>query len=398
MIRVAEINAFNFGSTGNIMYNIAKIASEKEICVKTFCPTARMTKKYQNADNILFGTIMERRGCERLARIIPMHDFLNIFATRELLRYLDEFKPDIIHFHNLHGDYVNLKMLFLYAKKNEIKVVWTFHDCWPFTGHCPYFTYVNCKKWIDKCHDCTQYKEYPKSYVDDSKILYEKKKRVFNSLSDCVIVTPSEWLKELVSKSFLAKYEIMVINNGIDLNKFKPSFYDINIRQKYNLENKFIILGVAYLWDRRKGLDRLIQISEKLDEKYQIIIVGEVSKDENLGNIIHISRTANQSELAELYSAANVFINPTYEDNFPTVNIEALACGTPVLTYNTGGSPESIDDKTGEIIDDDTVVEAIVRWCNRTKPVEQCVNRAKQYDANNRFEEYIQLYTRLIRK
>ena len=393
MIKIAEINAFNFGSTGNIMYNIANLANKKGLCVKTFSPKARMTKKHSNDDNVLFGSILERRGCERIARFLPLHDQLNYFATKKLLKELNKFSPDILHFHNLHGDYINLKMLFSYINKKGISVVWTFHDCWPITGHCPYFTYQNCDKWKTQCYNCPQFKKYPSSYFDDSKRLYKLKKQIFTSLNDCTIVTPSLWLKNIVSNSFLSKYNTVVINNGINLNNFKP--IDSNFREKYNLQNKYIILGVAFLWDERKGLDRLMNLANELDENYQIVVVGTIPFEMETKKIINIPRTADQNELAEIYSAANILVNPTYEDNFPTVNIESLACGTPVLTYNTGGSPEIINEETGEIVNDDTLKDAVKRWCSIKKPVDLCVNKAQEYDMNKKFKEYIDLYEKL---
>lgn len=395
MLKIAELNAFNFGSTGRIMYNIARVGNKCGMDVKTFCPTARMTRSHQDKNNILFGTIIERRGSERIASILPAHDCLNYLATIDLLHKLDVFKPDILHFHNLHGDYVNLKMLFSYAKKKNIKVVWTFHDCWPFTGHCPNFTYVKCEKWRQQCYDCPQFREYPCSYRDDSKQLYTIKKKVFNSISHCTIVTPSEWLSRLIKQSFLAGHETRVINNGIELDKFQP--IESDFRKKHNLGQKYIVLGVAFLWNNRKGLDRFLNIASKLDENYQVVLVGSLNGNEDLSEtgIIHIERVDSQQKLAEMYSAANVFVNTTYEDNFPTVNIEALACGTPVLTYDVGGAAEIIDDECGETIDDTNAIDAIKRWCSREKPIECCINRAKRYDAEEKFMEYIHLYLEL---
>lgn len=388
-IKIAEINAFNFGSTGNIMFNIAKVAVQKGIEVKSFAPKARMNIKHHKKGNTLFGTIMERRLSELLAKYTLKHDEYNYFGTIDLLKMLKEYKPDIIHLHNLHGDYVNLKMLFQYIKRENIKVIWTLHDCWAFTGHCTYYSYINCKQWESQCINCVQYRDYPSSAFDDAKKMYIKKREWFQGVKNLTIVTPSRWLAAEVRRSFLKDYPVRVINNGIDLSVFCPTKSDF--LKKYNIENKKIVLSVAFLWERRKGLDRLLKISQELDEDYRVVIVGTLISEIDISQIIYIPRTSNQKELAEIYTAANVFVNPTYEDTFGNVNVEALACGTPVLSFGAGGSAEVIDDNTGAIITEETAVEAIKTWVQ--KDVSQaCVAKAQLYSDKEKFRDYVVLY------
>lgn len=265
----------------------------------------------------------------------------SVTATNKLINKIIEYNPDIVHLHNIHGYYVNFKVLFEFLKKYNKPVVWTLHDCWPFTGHCAYFDYVECEKWKECCRECEQINTYPSSFLDNSKNNYNLKKEIFTSIEDMTIVTPSRWLGNLVKLSFLKKYNVNVIHNGIDTNVFKPRPSNV-YKEKYGIENK-IVLGVASPWSKRKGLSDFIKLSKKLDNNYSIFLVGLSKKQlKQLPiNVFGIEKTLNVNELVELYSSAYVFVNLTYEDNYPTTNLEAQACGTPVISYNTGGSVES---------------------------------------------------------
>ena len=270
------------------------------------------------------------------------------------------------------------------------KVIWTCHDCWAFTGHCCYFDYNGCNKWKELCHNCPQKKEYPKSFIfDSSKKNFILKKELFPKLQDLTIVVPSIWLYKIVSESFFKNNKIIVINNGIDTNKFK--YRENKIKEKYNIINKKIILGVASVWSKRKGLDDFIELSKKIDNTYIIILVGLNKNEINKLplSIIGIEKTDSPEELAELYSAADVFFNPTYEDNYPTTNLEAIACNTPVITYNTGGSIESAKlfgyiVKKGDI---ESVIEKI-KLLNKLKPL----NNKKDISIENMVDKYLKLY------
>lgn len=209
------------------------------------------------------------------------------------------------------------------------------------------------------------------------------------------LVTPSKWLCDLAKESFMKDYPIKVINNGIDLSIFKPTESDF--REKYGLTDKKVILGVASDWGKRKGLDVFTELSDRLDDSYRIVLVGIDGKAQNLPEkIITVKRTENQKELAEIYTAADLFVNPTREENYPTVNMESLACGTPVLTFKTGGSPEIIDSTCGTAVeadDVDAMEKEILRICQE-KPYSDkaCLERAKDFDMYDRFEEYVELY------
>ncbi len=395
-MRMAEINSCNFGSTGNIMLEIAEVAEKCGHTAAVCYPKSRVNAKKQKETDIVIGSRLSRNLHLKLAEITGLNGCFSYFSTLDFLRKLNKFKPDIIHLHNLHNCYVNFPLLFGYIKKHNIKTVWTLHDCWSFTGHCPYFDIAECDKWKTECYNCPQYKEYPKSLFDNSKYMYRLKKKWFTGVKNMTIVTPSEWLASLVKESYLKDYPVKVINNGIDLNVFKPTESDF--RKKYALENEYIVLGVASPWGKRKGLDVFSELAERLDDRYRIVLVG-LAKEQKEGlppNIIGLERTANQTELAEIYTAADVFVNPTREENYPTVNMEALACGTPVVTFNTGGSPEIIDETCGTAVaknDIDGICNKIIKICE-TKPYseETCLKRAKSFDKNEKFREYIRLY------
>lgn len=399
-MKVVGINMVAGGSTGNIMLNISKLLRVRGEEVKTF--SARVFKrKYEKMppppeNHSYFGNYLESGAHVVLGTYTGLNGFFSYFGTQKLIRECKKIKPDVIHLHNFHSFCINLPVLFRYIKKNEVTVVWTLHDCWAFTGHCPHFVMAGCDKWKTECHQCPQLSIYPKSKVDNTKASYRLKKKWFTGVKNMMLVTPSEWLGDLVKQSFLKDYSLKVINNGIDLSVFKPTKSDF--RAKYNFENKKIILGVASGWGRRKGLEVFVELSKRLDDNYKIVLVGtDAVIDKSLpANILSIHRTANQTALAEIYTAADLFVNPTREDTFPTVNIESLACGTPVLTFRTGGSPEIIDETCGSVVDVDDIdamEKEIIRICTeRPYSSEACLKRAKNFDMHDRFEEYVKLY------
>ncbi len=393
----------NSGSVGRIAEQIGeKIIENNWESYITFArnnlPSKSKTIRIGNRFDVLWHVFM--------TRIFDNHCFESKKATRKLIEKIQEIKPDIIHLHHLHGYFINIEILFDYLSKSDIPVVWTFHDCWSFTGHCAYFDFVACDKWKTECYQCPQKKEYPKSLiVDRSKKNFWQKKSLFNSVKKMTIVPVSFWLGDLVKQSFLGGHSVKVIQNGINLDNFKKTDSRAEIKAKYKIaENSFIILGVASTWDRRKGLAYFIKMSEMLDDSHQIVLVGLSKKQlkEIPKNIIGIERTENVQQLAALYSAADVFANPTLEDTFPTTNLESLACGTPVITFKTGGSPESITEETGIVVpkgDLNALIEGIQTIKKNTKEYysKQCEARAvNNYNKDVKFEDYIALYKELL--
>ena len=387
---IAQINATcGAGSTGKICISVSELLSENGVENYIFYSSGSsdypLGIKYANEIAIKMQTLV--------SRIFGNYGFEAKIATKKLINKLEKINPDVIHIHNIHSHNCNLEILFKYIKKKNIKVYWTFHDCWTFTGYCTHFDMIGCEKWKTECNNCVQYR-YFSWFFDRSKYLFNKKKQLVLGIN-LTIITPSEWMAGLVKQSFLKGYPIKVINNGIDLNIFKPT--KSNFREKYNLKDKYIILGVAFGWGKRKGLDIFIELSKRLDNSYQIVLVGtDDNVDKELPQkIISIHRTQNQNELAEIYTVADLFVNPTREENYPTVNMEAIACGTPVVTFNTGGSPEMLDSTCGTVVkknDIDGIYNEIKRICE-THPYskDDCLKRAESFDKNLRFTEYLNL-------
>lgn len=401
-MRIAQINMVHNGSTGKIMFGIAEVARSNGHDAVTFSPRYyQKGKRLQYPDipdHVYFSSRFASMLHLRFAQLTGIQGCLSLRGALQINKALKKIKPDIIHLHNLHNRSINLPILFRYIKKHNIPVVWTLHDCWAFTGQCPHFEIAGCYKWKNGCHHCPQIHEYPNAFVDNTRLMWKLKRKWFTGVENMTIVTPSQWLADLVKQSYLKEYPVVVINNGIDLSLFTPT--ESNFREKHGIAaDKFVLLGVAAGWGKRKGLDVFIELSKRLDSRFQIVLVGTDDKtDRQLpDNIISIHRTENQRELAEIYSAADLFVNPTREENYPTVNMESLACGTPVLTFRTGGSPEIPDGTCSSVVDKDDIgamEKEIIRICTE-KPYSEadCLKRAKTFDMNDRFEEYVELYT-----
>lgn len=399
-MRIVQINGGAKGSTGKIMFGIAELAKAQGYDVMCASPITTTNRDAgEGCGYYRIGTFNSRRINVLLSRITGFNGCFAWMETYRFLKKLDEFKPDIIHLHNLHDSYINLPMLFSYIKKNNIPVVWTLHDCWAFTGQCPHFTIAKCDRWKTGCYDCRQYHEYPSSLYDNTKKMWNLKKKWFTGIKNLTIVTPSKWLARLVKESYLKGYPVKVINNGINLNVFKPrkSYF----REQYSIPpSRIIVLGVAFGWGYKKGLDCFIELANKLPkEEYQIVLVGTDDKvDEILpDNIISIHRTENQDELAEIYTAADVFVNPTREEVLGLVNIEAQACGTPVITFNTGGSPECVDENSGFVVDSfDELLEVLNnrQYVEATRAL--CIKSSRRFYDKMKYGEYLNLYNEVI--
>lgn len=406
-MRIAQINMMHTGSTGRIMFGIANCARREGDDVRTFSPTyyvrhGRM-EKTEITGHEYFGFPKENMLDFAFTKIFGIENLGSVLGTIQLIYKLDRFKPDIVHLHNVHNYTINLPLLLSYFKRTRQRVIWTLHDCWVFTGRCAHFIMNKCEKWKTGCGQCPQIHEYPRYYLDQTKVNWKIKQCLINSVHGFVFITPSNWLAGLAEQSFLReKGDIYTIGNGIDLNVFKP--VRNTFAKKYHIENKRILLGVAFDWGFRKGLDVFIKLADVMNENYQIVLVGTNEKiDAQLPDrIISIHRTHNQSELAELYSIADVFVNPTREETLGLVNIEALACGTPVVTFDTGGSPECIDETCGIVVpcDDIPALEKAIRHVVEDKPftAEACRKRAEKFDMQDKFAEYVQLYHDLCEK
>ena len=398
--KILAINSYNHGSTGKVMIGIAETAAEKGYYVYTACPNSKSMKQNVRLNQFLIGSQFSRNLHILLSEWTGMNGCFSVLSTFFFLRKLDKISPELIHLHNLHNCYINIPMLFGYLKRKHIPVVWTLHDCWAFTGQCPHFTMAKCEKWKHGCNNCPTFQEYPESRVDMTKNMWKLKKRWFTGVENLTIVTPSQWLADLVKQSFLKEYQVEVIHNGIDLNVFKPTESDF--RKKYNCEGKFILLGVAFGWGIKKGLDVFIELAKLLDDRFQIVIVGsnEFLDKQLPNNIVSIHRTSNLKELAEFYTASDLFVNPTREEVLGLVNIEALACGTPVITFQTGGCPEILTQECGVVVkgyDVNVMYEEILRiYEHNPYSKEECQKRAKVFESKTKYAEYVALYSRKL--
>ena len=393
MPKLLQINVTsNWGSIGKIAEQIGQCAMRHGW--ESYVAYGRMQNPSKNK-LIKIGTMADVYRHYATQRLLDNEGLCSSRATRRFLKTVDEIKPDIVHLHNIHDHYLNYRLLFSYLAERQIPVVWTFHDCWAFTGHCFHFVTKNCERWKTECHDCPLGHEYPNTLLDRSRQNFQLKNKLFSNHPNLTIVACSDWIRDFAAQSFLKQNRIEVIKNGIDLDTFKP--------YGNKSSEKFRIIAVSSVWNKQKGLDDIKELRKLLDDDHEIIVVGVTkSQKQDLPNgIIGIERTNNVQELASLYSSSNVLINPTYADTFPTVNLEALACGTPVITYRTGGSPEAIDDKTGIVVeqgDVNAMALAIAKLKQHPLSAADCRARAEaHFNRNTCFEKYIQLYNDILK-
>ena len=389
----------NWGSHGRIAENIGELAMEHGW--ESHIAYGRYANK-SKSEIYKIGSAIDIYNHVLQTRVFDRHGLASKQATRRLIEYIDSVAPDIIHLHNIHGYYLNYPLLFEYLQKSEIPVVWTLHDCWAFTGHCANFDYINCDRWKFHCHHCPALGRYPHSSLfDRSSDNFNDKCKWFTSLKNMTIVPVSDWLASKVRQSFLSRYPIQVIHNGVDTSTFN---YQSVKKEDFGFQDKFIVLGVASVWDDRKGLADFLKLRNVLPEEYAIILIGLTNKQIKKlpQGILGISRTNRVKELAEYYSLADVYVNPTWEDNFPTTNLEAQACGTPVITYRTGGSIEAINTGTGYIVEQGNI-PAIVSIITKIKETEKipymhtCRDHiVKNFEKSNTYQQYLYLYNTVL--
>ena len=393
MPKLLQLNVTsNWGSTGKIVEAIANNAIERGW--ESWVAYGRMSNP-SNSRTIKVGTAIDPYVHYVLNRVFDLEGRGSVMATCKLIKQIQDIKPDIIQLHNLHDHWLNYKILFEYLNKTDIKVVWTFHDCWAFTGHCTHFVFANCMKWQAECGECPQRNQF----VDGSRETFLYKKKQFAGCKNLTVVACSHWMGNFVKESFLKEKRLEVIHNGVDLETFKPLTL-INDRE----EKKFRIISVSNVWKSYKGLKDIFMLRKILSNEFEILVVGLSKKQIQTlpAGIIGVPRTQNVQELVNLYNTADVFLNPTYADTFPTVNLEALACGVPVITYRTGGSPEAIDENTGLAVEQgniDNLAAAIKLLKKKPLYSVECRKRAeKNFNKNKNFQKYIQLYDELLKK
>lgn len=396
-MRVAQINSVCAkGSTGRIVKEISEQSIAHGIDNTVFYGVGHS----QYESSVHFGSSFSVKKHIALTRLFGNHGFYSAKETYELIEKLEKFSPDIIHLHNIHGHYLNVEVLFSYLKDKKLPIVWTLHDCWTFTGHCAYFDFVGCEKWRDGCFECPNRLNYPRSlFFDRSKELYNRKKVIFSGIERMAIVTPSQWLADLVKQSYLKEYPTHVIYNGINIEQFKPLDGIDEIKKEKGLCNKKVLLAMPGE-TKRKGIVFLLEMAKYMDKDYILVLIGVPKQDANKDSerVKFISYTESIEELVKWYNIADVFLNFTLEDNFPTVNIEALACGTPVVTFNTGGSPEAVNEETGVVVNKGDIAAALL-GVKKLELVDynvirkSCRDRAiSEFQSRLNYEKYIEIY------
>lgn len=385
------------GSTGRICTDIASALEHKGHEVKiVFGRNASFVPDQYKKYAVKIGNDIDLMAHGVITRAFDAAGFGSRKSTKILIDWIQSYRPDVIHLHNLHGYYINIELLFDYLKEARKPVIWTLHDVWPFTGHSAYCDAVGCEKWQDGCGHCPQIHVYPRSYIDRSKTNWKKKKNIFCGVKHLQIVTPSEWLAGLIRESFLSEYPVTVINNGIDTGRFQK--VNLQTCPISGMEDKILLLSVATVWSDLKGLSDFVQLAEKLDDRYQIVLVGAMTKKQEHSlpeRILHIPRTQDIKEMAKLYNAAAVYINLTHCDTYPTVNLEAVACGTPVITYAVGGSMESAE-KYGGISIKRGDLDAVAKAIEDMKEIQIQLPDRTILDREKTTEKYLNLYRDML--
>lgn len=388
-MNVLQINAtYKLGSTGWIVANLKNKLDNLNITNEVICFKSGTKEKNVYVIN---RPILKKIN-SLVSHVFGNFGFEDFFNTRKVFRIIKKTKPSIVHIHNIHDHSINISKFIKFLNKNNIKIVWTFHDCWSFTGYCTHFELLACNKWKTCCSKCPQKKKYSFLF-DRSRNNFLAKKELFNY--DINIVVPSIWLANLVNKSPIFKKSLNIINNGIDLSVFKRiNNAKINIGKKYNIPiNNKILLSVSNKFSFEKGLSTIEFLAKSLPSNYTLILIGDSGKKLS-PNVIQINKINNSHELAEFYSAADIFINPTLEDNYPTVNMEAIACGTPVITYNTGGSPESMKG-FGTIVDKNNQNAFLNAVLNFEKSAIDAKLDLTSIDYKIKLSQYIELYKKI---
>ncbi len=322
----------------------------------------------------------------------------SVTVTKRFIKWIKEYDPDIIHLHNLHGYYLNVELLFRYLKTCGKQILWSFYDCWSFTGHCAHFDFNQCDKWKSGCDRCAHTNKYPKSFVNRAAQNYQRKKKLFTEIPDLQLIVPSRWMARMVSQSYMQNYPVHILPNGIDLSAFKTTKSDL--RNQLGIGDRHLVLGVASTWTEMKGLSYFNRLAKELpQDRYQVVLVGRANAKELSNQILHIPETADIGELCRLYTAADVFVNPTLQETQGLTTVEAFACGTPAVVFNSGGAAECVDDTCGIVVergDYQGMLSAACRVCEEKPFSEQsCMAKANEYSKSSCYSAFMKLYAEL---
>lgn len=397
-MRIAQINDIPIRSTGTIMKQISRYAWSRGVECYDFTPCVSQPAT-DMPGHYYIGTLRTRLRHQFLAEWTGLNGFFSFFATWKMLRQFKELEIELIHLHNIHNYCVNMPLLFRYIRKRNIPVVWTMHGTWAYTAKCAHHVLAGCDKWKTGCGKCPLLKAWPVSHVDITSFMWKWKKRQTERIGNMTIVASSRWIGGLIGQSFLAPHKLRYIPCGINTYVFKPTESDF--RKKYGCEDKIILLGVADGWRPGKGLEDMVELANRMGGQYQVVVVGAAENDARIpDNIISIPYTTNQRKLAEIYTAADLFIQPTRAELFGLVGAEALACGTPMITYRSGGSPEIIDETCGSVVecgDMEGLIQAIKAEVAHPRfSKENCLKRAEHYSLDMMCGNYLKLYAEIL--
>ncbi|MBO5312813.1 MAG: glycosyltransferase [Clostridia bacterium] len=399
-MKILQINAvYNLGSTGRCASDFQNYvnANTNHVCETAFCYGG--TEK----DGYIIGNKLDRKAHALCSRLFGKQGWYSKSATKKLIKYIERYKPDIIQLNNMHGNYVNFPKLIEYVAEKDIPTAVVLHDCWPFTGKCCHYTADRCFKWQSGCYDCPRLKKDNESwFFDRTKFLWSKKKELWNSIPRLAVVGVSRWIVEESKKSpLMSNAKIFsYIYNGIDEEMFKP--IKSNVREKYELQNKKIILGVASSWVESKGISDILCLAKQLPEDCKIVLVGNLSEKYQCDEIINIPATSSVQELAQWYSAADVYINMSKEETFGKVSAEALMCGTPVVCFNTTANPELVGPGCGYVCETDSVEEfkkLVMKILDdgKEKYSQSCIEFAKNsFTKEKNIQGFLELYQKLL--
>lgn len=390
----------NNGSNGSIARDIGTMALAKGW--KSYIAYGRRSVPC-DSQLIRVGNNIDVRLHGAISRLFDLHGLGSNLSTVLFIRKVKRIKPDIVHLHNIHGYYINYRILFNYLKRENIPIVWTFHDCWPFTGHCGYFEAYNCDKWKDYCHQCPGVHDYPASWIiDNSKYNFKLKKKVFTSAKNLHITTVSSWLSGLVKQSFFVDYPITVVYDSVDTRIFQHS--ESNLRKEYGLEGKLVLMSAAANWTIAKGWNDYIKLSQILPEDCVIMLLGV--KDDEMGNlpkeIIGVPRVEGKKKLAEYYSMADVLLNLSYQETFGMTTAEAMSCGTPGISYNATACPELLTPDTGIVVEAGNLQQVLtaistIKSKGKESYSHACRERALNvFDSNKVNSQFFYIYNKIL--
>lgn len=385
-------------STGRVCTDLATMLEERGHEIKIAYGRGSVPEKFQKYA-VRIGSDWGVKFHGMKVRLTGASGFGSTAETKRFIKWVKAYDPDVIHLHNLHGYYLNVEVLFQYLREFGKPVLWSFYDCWSFTGHCAHFDYNRCDKWQTGCNRCQHLKEYPRSYIDATAAHYDKKRKLFTGIPNLQLIVPSVWMQSMVAKSYMKEYPCHVFPNGIDLSQFYPR--ENNVKDSFGVGERKLVLGVSSVWHDMKGLAHFNRLADTLPkDRYSVLLVGGNDKNKWIDpSILRVSHTDSIDELCQIYTAADVFVNPTLQETQGLTTIEAFACGTPGVVFRAGGAAECVDDTCGISVEKDNFEElhqAVLQICeNRPYSAEACIAKAKAYDKHACYQVFMELYEEL---